>query len=169
AAPFKKRNTDTVTKTEFIYTISGDYNWFTPEEVEKIVSVCVEHGLVSWADENEEELSCNFNAGSIEIPTGFSPDFDEIDTSISSTDSGSSSPANSRDTQEDKETGNRNQNRNGNGNGNENQNQSTIDRVLSRLVSEGFERREAVAEINKEHQKLGNVGIEAAARCARTG
>ncbi len=119
-----RRGTDTVTRTEFVYSLTGDLGWFEPERAQEALERGIEEGLLKERD----GLCPGFDVGAVEIPEGFSPDTDAKNTS-----------ARKEDTR------------------------GVFERAVERLVGAGYEKREAVAEINRRHTEMGNVRVEAAA------
>jgi len=121
-----RRGTETVTRTEFVYSLTGDLGWFEPEGAQAALERGIEAGLL----EEEEGLRPGFDVGTVEVPEGFSPD----------TDLGATS-ARTEGTQKG----------------------GVFERTVERLVGAGYEKREAVAEINRRHTEMGDVRVEAAA------
>lgn len=129
AAPFSRRGTDEVTRTEFIYSLTGDLGWFDPEGAEEALKAGTKDGLLVT---DGDVLRADFDAENMEIPQGWSPDAVPEPSSSSS----------SRATGEER---------------------GVFERGVSRLVDSGYDKREAVAEINRLHAGMGDVRIEAAA------
>jgi len=127
AAPFLRRGTDVVTRTEFVYSLTGDLGWFEPDGAEDVLRRGVEEGLL----EEREGLRLSFDADAVEIPDDFSPDTE----SVTAASAGTSTSAD----------------------------RSVFERAVERLVGAGYEKREAVAEINRRHTEMGGVRVEAAA------
>jgi hypothetical protein len=128
AAPFLRRGTETVTRTEFVYSLTGDLGWFEPEGAQAALERGLEAGLLE--EEEVEGLRPGFDVGTVEVPEGFSPD----------TDLGATN-ARTEGTQKG----------------------GVFERAVERLVGAGYEKREAVAEINRRHTEMGDVRVEAAA------
>lgn len=58
ATPFRIRDTDSVSKAEFIYSLSSDREWCTPSEAENLLTAAAEEGLVL---EDDGELRPEFD------------------------------------------------------------------------------------------------------------
>lgn len=69
--PFRKRGKNALTTSEFIFALSLDLGWFSPEQAKEVLSKAKNEGLVSIKD---DEISPNFDFKAIEIPLGFRPD-----------------------------------------------------------------------------------------------
>jgi len=119
AVPFLGRETEEVTRAEFVYTLSADKGWFDPEEAEKIAERGVEQGLLG---EEDGDLIAEFDLDGVE-------------------------ESESKPEVRGEERG-------------------TFERAVEILVSSGYERREAVARINRRHATMGDARIEAAALLA---
>lgn len=119
AAPFIDKETDTVSRAEFIYSLSGTHDWYTPEEAEQIIQEALDNDIISSV---EDGLSPRFSVDEVEPP----PDPDT-----------SALPSVGEE--------------------------SVMEVVVDRLVSNGYGKRGAVAEVNRTHKRLGNVNINAAA------
>jgi len=70
AAPFRQRGTDRMAESEFVVALSLDRNWFSPDQAKTLVDVATSEGLL---DRDEDALGVGFDAGSTEIPDGFEP------------------------------------------------------------------------------------------------
>ncbi|MBX0325954.1 DUF2240 family protein [Halomicroarcula sp. F13] len=70
AAPFRQRGTDRMAESEFVVALSLDRNWFSPDQAKSLVDVAASEGLV---EREADALVVTFDAGSVEIPDGFSP------------------------------------------------------------------------------------------------
>jgi len=135
AAPFLRRDTETVTRAEFIYSLTADLGWFDPDGAEEALEVGFEAGLVV-GDGNGDDLRVGFDLGGIEVPEGWSPDADSLET-------GTETKTETEGGKEAKD--------------------GVFERAVERLVGAGYEKREAVAEINRRHAEMGDVKVEAAA------
>lgn len=71
AMPFRKRGKDSLTTSEFIFALSLDLGWFSPEQAKEVLGKAKEGDLVSIKD---DEISPSFDFKAIEIPLGFRPD-----------------------------------------------------------------------------------------------
>jgi hypothetical protein len=58
-------------ESEFVVALSLDRDWFSPDQAKRLVDVAAGEGLL---DRGEEGLEPTFDAGSVEVPEGFSPD-----------------------------------------------------------------------------------------------
>ncbi|MDS0259407.1 DUF2240 family protein [Haloarcula sp. S1CR25-12] len=70
AAPFRQRGTDRMAESEFVVALSLDRNWFSPDQAKTLVDVATSEGLL---DRDEEALVVGFDAATTEIPDGFQP------------------------------------------------------------------------------------------------
>jgi hypothetical protein len=70
AAPFRQRGTDRLGESEFVVALSLDRNWFSPDQAKTLVDVATSEGLLERA---EDELVVAFDAATTEIPDGFEP------------------------------------------------------------------------------------------------
>jgi Uncharacterized protein conserved in archaea len=136
AAPFLRRGTDAVTRTEFVYSLTGDLGWFEPKGAEEALERGIEEGLL----EERDGLRPGFDIGAVEIPEGSSPDMDAVNDTNTSAREGAEADGNEGT---DK--------------------RGVFERAVERLVGAGYEKREAVAEINRKHTEMGDVRVEAAA------
>lgn len=71
AMPFRKRGKNALTTSEFIFALSLDLGWFSPEQAKEVLNKAKNNGLLSIKD---DEISPNFDFTTIEIPLGFKPD-----------------------------------------------------------------------------------------------
>lgn len=120
AAPFLRRETDEVTRAEFIYSLTRDAGWFDTDEAEAVLEGGVSEGLL---EEDEDELRPAFDVSGVEVPEDFSPSKRSV----------------------------------------VGENRGVFERTVDRLVEAGHDKREAVAEINRRHAEMGDVGVQAAA------
>lgn len=128
-----RRDTETVTRAEFIYSLTADLGWFDPDGAEEALEVGFEAGLIV---SDGDDLRAGFDVGSIDVPEGWSPDADSLEADTET----------KAETEGGKDTGD-----------------GVFERAVERLVGAGYEKREAVAEINRRHAEMGDVKIEAAA------
>jgi hypothetical protein len=126
AAPFLRRDTKTVTRAEFIYSLTADLGWFDPDEAEEALERGFEEDLLV---SDGDDVRAEFDVTSVDIPDGWSPDADSLEADDRNTNSGD----------------------------------GIFEHAVERLVGAGYDKREAVAEINRRHADMGNVKIEAAA------
>lgn len=133
AAPFLRRGTDAVTRAEFIYSLTADLGWFDPDGAEEALEVGLKEGLVI----HEDDIRVDFEVESVEIPEGWSPEADFLETEERDQDRDRNRDSGTRD--------------------------GVFERAVERLVGAGYEKREAVAEINRKHAEMGDVNVEAAA------
>ncbi len=71
AMPFRKRGKNALKTSEFIFALSLDLGWFSPEQAKEVLNKAKNDGLVSIKD---DEISPNFDFKTIDIPLGFKPD-----------------------------------------------------------------------------------------------
>lgn len=69
AQPFRKRGKDVLTVNEFIFALSLDLKWFSPDQARRVLSAAEEAGLLR---RDGEKLRPLFNR-SVEVPFGFKP------------------------------------------------------------------------------------------------
>jgi len=119
AAPFVERDADEVTRAEFLYTLTGDFDWFDTDEAEDALRAGVDESLLT---RDGDALRPGFDVSEVEIPDGFAP---------SPVDGGGE--------------------------------RDVFDRAVDRLVGAGYEKREAVAEINRVHRDMDGARVVAAA------
>ncbi len=74
AAAFKSKGKKKMKKSELIYTMSFDLNWFSHEASKKVVEEAEKEGLISGNDEVEP----TFNLEDVIIPSDFKPDLREL-------------------------------------------------------------------------------------------
>jgi len=75
AAPFRQRGTDRMAESEFVVALSLDRSWFSPDQAKTLVDVAASEGLV---ERNEDALVVGFDAADVEIPEGFAPSEDVL-------------------------------------------------------------------------------------------
>lgn len=73
AAPFRQRGTDRMAESEFVVALSLDRSWFSPDQAKTLVDVAASEGLV---EREEDELVVGFDATAVDIPDGFAPSED---------------------------------------------------------------------------------------------
>lgn len=73
ATPFRIRGTDSVSKAEFIYSLSSERGWCTPKEAERVLTAAVEEDLIQ---EDDEKLRLEFDPG--DVSDVESVDVDEV-------------------------------------------------------------------------------------------
>ncbi|MFB6283056.1 MAG: DUF2240 family protein [Halobacteria archaeon] len=74
AEPFRKRRTDSLKKTQYIYCLSSELNWYTPKQSKGLLEKSLDEGILSI---NDDVLHINFSrekTGSIDSP----PKYEEI-------------------------------------------------------------------------------------------
>ena len=74
AAAFKSKGKKKMKKSELIYTMSFDLNWFSHEDSKKVVEEAEKEGIISGNDEVEP----TFNLEDVIISSDFKPDIKEI-------------------------------------------------------------------------------------------
>jgi hypothetical protein len=72
AAPFRQRGVDRLKKSEFVVALSLDWEWFSPDQAQRLADVAATEGLVERTD--GDELVVTFDPLAVEIPDGFEPD-----------------------------------------------------------------------------------------------
>jgi len=70
AQAFKVRGREDMTVREFIFVLSFDLKWFSPEEAKKILFMAKKRGLVEI---DGDRVVLKFRVSSIQIPFGFKP------------------------------------------------------------------------------------------------
>jgi hypothetical protein len=70
AVLFKRKGKNVITDTEFIFTVSFDFRWFTPKEAQGLLDVAIKRGLLT---RTEEFLKPNFDYKDVEAPLSFRP------------------------------------------------------------------------------------------------
>ncbi|MDY6775774.1 MAG: DUF2240 family protein [Halobacteria archaeon] len=120
SAPFSMRDTDTVSHVEFVFSLSRDKDWYSPDGAEEILEAAAERDLVTVDD--EDEVEAEFDYSKVDLTDFSPPDAERLVRSP-----------------------------------------EVFDVVLDRVVAEGFDKRETVAEINTSKRRLGAVNIHAAA------
>jgi hypothetical protein len=70
AAPYRQRGGDRMAESEFVVALSLDRDWFSPDQAKTLVDVAVSEGPVERTD---DELVVGFDPASVEIPEGFAP------------------------------------------------------------------------------------------------
>lgn len=70
AQPFKIRGKGRLTPSEFVFALSLDLGWFTPEEAKEVLKVAKSSGLLA---EKDGRLIPLFSIGIIDVPDSFRP------------------------------------------------------------------------------------------------
>lgn len=70
AVPFKKRGKTAIKIGDFIFTLSLDMKWGSPEKVRALLLDAEREGMVRL---DGETVTANFQISEIEIPVGFKP------------------------------------------------------------------------------------------------
>lgn len=70
AAAFKSKGKRKMKKSELIYTMSFDLNWFSHETSKKVVEKAEKNGLI----EGDDEVKPTFDLEEVSIPSDFKPD-----------------------------------------------------------------------------------------------
>lgn len=71
AVPFRQRGTDRLGEGEFVVALSMDRDWFTPDQVTRLVDIAQGHGLL---ESRGGDLTPGFDLATVTVPEGFSPD-----------------------------------------------------------------------------------------------
>ncbi len=74
AAAFRSKGKRKMKRSELIYTMSFDLNWFTHEGSKKVVEEAEKEGLLT----GDDEVSPNFDIDELEIPSDFKPDLSKL-------------------------------------------------------------------------------------------
>lgn len=74
AAAFKSKGKRKMKRSELIYTMSFDLNWFSHESSKKVVEKAEKEGLI----EGNEEIEPKFEIEDIEIPSDFRPNLSHL-------------------------------------------------------------------------------------------
>ena len=133
ATPFLRRGVDSLGRSELVYLFSGEYGWMGPREAEDAVERALEIGLLT---ETEGGLQAELDRGSVE-PLDADAEIDPDDIAVEAREQGADEPTGDEAT--------------------------VFDLAVDRLAADGYSRKEAVAEINRQHRRLGAVDVEAAA------
>jgi hypothetical protein len=75
AVLFKRKGKNVITETEFIFTVSFDFRWFTPKEAQSLLDISIKRGLLT---RTAEYLKPNFDYKDIEAPLSFRPGKDVL-------------------------------------------------------------------------------------------
>lgn len=75
--PFRQHGQRTLRRNEFVVALSMDRDWFTPDQIERLVDVAVESGVLTVAD---DELTLELDPADVTVPDGFTPDEDILQT-----------------------------------------------------------------------------------------
>ncbi len=70
AQPFKKRGKDVLTTSEFVFALSLDLKWFSPDQTKMILHSAEQAGLLVRED---DYVKPNFDLKSVEVPFDFRP------------------------------------------------------------------------------------------------
>jgi len=70
AVLFKRKGKNVITETEFIFTVSFDFRWFTPKEAQVLLDLALKRGLLS---RTEEFLKPTFDYKDVEASLSFRP------------------------------------------------------------------------------------------------
>ncbi len=75
AQPFKRRGKNSLTASEFVFALSLDLGWFSPEEARQVLTLAEKAGLLI---KKGDEIKPNFDPKVVEAPFGFKPDLKAI-------------------------------------------------------------------------------------------
>lgn len=75
AVLFKRKGKNVITDTEFIFTVSFDFRWFTPKEAQALLDIAIKRGLLT---RTEEFLKPNFDYKDVEVSLSFRPSKDVL-------------------------------------------------------------------------------------------
>lgn len=136
ATPFLRRGVDSLGRSELVYLLSGEYGWMGPRQAEDAVDRAVEAGFLTETGEGES-IEPAFGDGVEPVDAEAEFDLDDISTDGADEAGGSE--------------------------GGGDQTSDVFGLAVDRLTADGYSRKEAVAEINQQHRRLGSVDVEAAA------
>lgn len=74
ATPFKKRGKNSLKISDFIFALSLDLKWGSPEKVRALLREAESEGMIRM---DSEMVYANFDFSGIEIPLGFKPSIEE--------------------------------------------------------------------------------------------
>lgn len=74
AAAFKSKGKKKMARSELIYTMSFDLNWFSYEGSKKVVDEAEKEGLIRGGD----EISPTFDIESVDVPSDFRPELSKL-------------------------------------------------------------------------------------------
>lgn len=75
AQPFKKKGKNSLTASEFVFALSLDLGWFSPEQARQVLALAEKAGILM---KKGDEIKPNFDPKGIEAPFGFKPDLKAI-------------------------------------------------------------------------------------------
>ncbi len=75
AHPFKKRGKNTLTTSEFIFALSLDLGWFSPEQAGQVLASAEKADLLV---KKGDQITPKFDPKEVEAPFGFRPDLKVI-------------------------------------------------------------------------------------------
>lgn len=70
AKAFKLRGKSRLNRTEFIFALSYELKWFTPEESKEVLDAALKEGLLKEAG---DKLVPTFNVKTVDVPKDFKP------------------------------------------------------------------------------------------------
>jgi hypothetical protein len=73
AMPFKLRGKSRLSRAEFVFVLSLDLKWFSPEDCKEVIKAAEQAGMVR---EEGGRLVPTFNVRGVELPKGFKPGLD---------------------------------------------------------------------------------------------
>lgn len=137
ATPFLRRGVDSLGRSELVYLFSGEYGWMGPRQAEDAVDRAVEAGLLTETGDGES-VAPSFDREAVELLDA-DAEFGLDDLSVDDVGGGDRDGGSIGDSD------------------------GVFDQAVERLAADGYSRKEAVAEINRQHRRLGAVDVEAAA------
>ena len=75
SAPFKLKGKRKMPVSEFIFTLSLDLKWFSPDQARVVLEKAVKRGLLKQTDDTLEPV---FDIDSVSVPPDYTPDFRKI-------------------------------------------------------------------------------------------
>ena len=75
SAPFKLKGKRKMPVSEFIFTLSLDLKWFSPDQARIVLEKAVKRGLLRQTNDTLEPV---FDIESVSVPSDYTPDFRKI-------------------------------------------------------------------------------------------
>ncbi|ERG95521.1 DUF2240 family protein [Haloquadratum walsbyi] len=71
AVPFKQRGKTRLGEGSFVVALSLDRNWFSPDQVQRLITIAASRGLLS---QSGDKVIAEFDPATISIPDSYEPD-----------------------------------------------------------------------------------------------
>jgi Uncharacterized protein conserved in archaea len=71
AVPFKQRGTTRLGEGAFVVALSLDRNWFSPDQVQRLITIAASRGLLS---QSGDKVIAEFDPTTVSIPESYEPD-----------------------------------------------------------------------------------------------